>query len=472
MAEFGRNTPSNRGGDEHSKINSQSQQGGNAGQHHQSEFRPASFLSEESIKKQKQLLTMPLIDLDALAELAWDGVNPPFRSVVWKLLLGYLPPLQSKQRVTVQKKRKQYWGYVDELITKCGVTDIWGGSQGGDNRGSDSDHSDNDSSDNSNDGSLGDAEFATLSVNLSAKGTPLAANGARLSHGDTSGVEEGMKQLTESNRQTLRQIRIDIPRTHCPTWLVEQGEFGSMMERILYVWAVRHPAAGYVQGINDLLVPFITTFAESYIESFLQMTHRHMPQDSQNLQHTATPSSNSMRGVKGAEEDDHEYKLGILPRTILRDIEADSYWCYSKFIDVIQDNYTFAQKGVQMQVRAVESIIQTRCPDLSLHLKKEGIEFLQFSFRWMNCVLVREFPRKLYARLLDAYFSKGTEYPALHVCVCAALLYRFKDDLLGSDFQDCLMTLQHLPTDKWTFNDMNSLLQRSYEFLSQRPNLS
>lgn len=28
------------------------------------------------------------------------------------------------------------------------------------------------------------------------------------------------------------------------------------MERILYIWAIRHPASGYVQGINDLLTPF------------------------------------------------------------------------------------------------------------------------------------------------------------------------------------------------------------------------
>ena len=29
------------------------------------------------------------------------------------------------------------------------------------------------------------------------------------------------------------------------------------MENVLLVWALRHPACGYVQGMNDLLVPFI-----------------------------------------------------------------------------------------------------------------------------------------------------------------------------------------------------------------------
>lgn len=32
------------------------------------------------------------------------------------------------------------------------------------------------------------------------------------------------------------------------------------LERILYIWSIRHPASGYVQGINDLVTPFLTVF--------------------------------------------------------------------------------------------------------------------------------------------------------------------------------------------------------------------
>lgn len=31
-------------------------------------------------------------------------------------------------------------------------------------------------------------------------------------------------------------------------------------------------------------------------------------------------------------------------------IEADSFWCLSKFLDSIQDNYIFAQLGIQYKV--------------------------------------------------------------------------------------------------------------------------
>ena len=41
--------------------------------------------------------------------------------------------------------------------------------------------------------------------------------------------------------------------------------FVQSLERILYVWAIRHPASGYVQGINDLVTPFFQVFLSAYI---------------------------------------------------------------------------------------------------------------------------------------------------------------------------------------------------------------
>jgi Rab-GTPase-TBC domain len=41
--------------------------------------------------------------------------------------------------------------------------------------------------------------------------------------------------------------------------------FSQCLERILYVWAIRHPASGYVQGINDLVTPFFEVFLSAYV---------------------------------------------------------------------------------------------------------------------------------------------------------------------------------------------------------------
>lgn len=38
-----------------------------------------------------------------------------------------------------------------------------------------------------------------------------------------------------------------------------------MMIRILFIWAVRHPASAYVQGINDLCAPLLLVFISEYV---------------------------------------------------------------------------------------------------------------------------------------------------------------------------------------------------------------
>lgn len=126
----------------------------------------------------------------------------------------------------------------------------------------------------------------------------------------------------EVHQDTYRQIHIDIPRMS-PEALILQPKVTEIFERILFIWAIRHPASGYVQGINDLVTPFFVVFICEYIE---------------------------------AEEVDMVDVSGV-PAEVLRNIEADTYWCMSKLLDGIQDNYTFAQPGIQMKVKMLEELV-------------------------------------------------------------------------------------------------------------------
>jgi len=140
------------------------------------------------------------------------------------------------------------------------------------------------------------------------------------------------------------------------------------LERILYVWSIRHPASGYVQGINDLVTPFFQVFLSFYID-----------------------------------ENPENYNTGYLPKDVLDVIEADSFWCLSKLLDGIQDNYTFAQVGIQRQISKLEDLINRINAPLAAHLQKEGVEYIQFAFRWMNCLLMREMSLKHIIRMWDTY---------------------------------------------------------------------
>jgi len=49
---------------------------------------------------------------------------------------------------------------------------------------------------------------------------------------------------------------------------------------------------------------------------------------------------------------------------------------------------------------------------LARHLNDQGVEFIQFSFRWMNCLLMREFSIKNVIRMWDTYAVPSTAFLA------------------------------------------------------------
>jgi hypothetical protein len=169
------------------------------------------------------------------------------------------------------------------------------------------------------------------------------------------------------------QISIDVPRTNPHIELYGYEATQRSLERILYVWAVRHPASGYVQGINDLVSPFWQVFLGTYITD-----------------------SDIESGMDP----------GQLPKAVLDAVEADSFWCLTKLLDGIQDHYIVAQPGIQRQVAALRDLTARIDQGLAKHLENEHVEFIQFSFRWMNCLLMREISVKNTIRMWDTYMVR------------------------------------------------------------------
>ncbi|XP_039391133.1 TBC1 domain family member 22B-like isoform X3 [Mauremys reevesii] len=113
------------------------------------------------------------------------------------------------------------------------------------------------------------------------------------------------------------------------------------------------------------------------------------------------------------EEDVENFDVTTLSQDVLRSIEADSFWCMSKLLDGIQDNYTFAQPGIQKKVKALEELVSRIDEQVHNHFRKYEVEYLQFAFRWMNNLLMRELPLRCTIRLWDTYqatsLAKETE---------------------------------------------------------------
>eukprot|EP00033_Pygsuia_biforma_P002524 GCRY01002795.1.p1 GENE.GCRY01002795.1~~GCRY01002795.1.p1 ORF type:complete len:478 (+),score=106.33 GCRY01002795.1:265-1698(+) len=236
---------------------------------------------------------------------------------------------------------------------------------------------------------------------------------------------------SSAERAILVQIRKDLPRTNPEYPVFQHPEIQNSLERVLFIWSVRHPASGYVQGMNDLATPLFLAFLS---------------------EHTAVS------------EDGREVDLLALTAAQLQQVEADSYWCLTRLLAGIQDNYTSALPGIQRNVSLLEELTRKIDCDLHTHILSHDIQFLHFAFRWMNCLLLREFPMRLVFRMWDAYWAeKEAAFKTFHVFVCVALLKKFSPQLRGLDnFPDLLHFLQNLPTLTWTEREMSELLAEAY----------
>lgn len=172
------------------------------------------------------------------------------RAITWQLLLSYLPANSERRVATLERKRKEYLDGVRQAFERGGGP------------------------------------------------TTTSANTA--STGRTRGLDEAI----------WHQISIDVPRTNPHIELYSYEATQRSLERILYLWAVRHPASGYVQGINDLVTPFWQVFLGIYI---------------------------------GDPDIESGMDPGQLPKSVLDAVEADSFWCLTKLLDGIQDHYIVAQ---------------------------------------------------------------------------------------------------------------------------------
>lgn len=235
---------------------------------------------------------------------------------------------------------------------------------------------------------------------------------------------------TASEQETLRQVLVDVPRTAPDIGLFRNERIRRILARLLYIWAMRHPASSYVQGINDLATPLIAVLLNGYFEE-----------------------RDVLDGTVMNEVTDD----------ILDEVEADCYWCLTNLLAGIQDHYTSDQPGVQRMVMRLEDLVTRIDADLTNHLKARGIEFMQFSFKWMNCLLLREFNLPCAIRLWDTYLSEeGSGFEDFHVYVCAAFLCQFSAQVRTMEFDEMFGFMQNIPTEDWGNNEIEILLSQAF----------
>lgn len=367
-----------------------------------SKFRSGSAPRTEKFLK---LLQEPIVNLEALRELAWSGIPARLRPLCWRLLLGYVPPNRDLREGVLSRKRGEYRNLVEEYYNPI----------------------------------LEETRIANANVGTAGTGSSSSS-----------------RQMVSE----LRQVAVDVPRTAPGVPFFHQDRIQKSLERILFIWGMRHPASGYVQGINDVATPFLAVFFYGEVlDKGGEGSDDGWDIDTEDV----------VRKLNEANEGNEANVVDVavdgssvsLEETQLR-VEADAYWCLCKVLDGIQDHYTYAQPGIQKTLFRVGELVSRVGQHVADHLAKEHCEYMQFGFRWCNCLLLRELSFDLGIRLWDTYVSEGTKLKDFLVYVLSSFLLSWAPELVKLELEGLIMFLQRTPTETWSEGDIETVLSRAY----------
>lgn len=308
----------------------------------------AAAVSNLSVENREEIfrhcLGASTVDVDELRRIVWAHGVPTAtwaRPLAWKLLTGYLPPDRGDWSNTLASARARYWAAVHDATVDPSARPV------------DGDH--------------------PLSDDVSS---------------------QWREFFLDADVRTL--IARDAHRTHAD--LQRATAIREPLERLLFVFAKRHPSVGYRQGMNELAAPFLLVFADD----------------------------------RGADSSD---------------MEADAYFCFEAVMTEMGPCYIpgdAATDGISIQLRELQALLRIKDPHLEGHLERLGVDPRFYGLRWIRLWLSQEFPLPDCLSLWDSFLTAEVRLPWIRY-VCVAMLTRIRERLLNADFTECMKTLLNYP---------------------------
>ncbi len=236
-------------------------------------------------------------------------------------------------------------------------------------------------------------------------------------------------------QEVLKQIRCDILRTLPDAPLFRQKVIQELLIRVLYAWSIRHPACSYVQGINDIVTPFLIVFLNEHLEMDL----------------------NSLEVPPG---------LAALQEHQLQAVEADCYWCLTKTLGYILDNYTAKWPGIQKNYELLMRLIRRVDGQLLLHFEELDINLYHTFLQCVNCMLLRQFNHRVGLRLYDTYMADTANHSRLSIYLFAVIFLKYSKKLKRMGMEEAYLFIQNMPTKSWNEVDLSMAIAEAFVYMS------
>jgi hypothetical protein len=319
--------------------------------------------------------------------------------VVWRLLLGQLPPDLRGWRGAAEASRGAYWAFVRELV------------------------------DGSPDEEMQSPELGALkstaepAVGEPAEAGPLSdllSKTALDSASPDSDVFLLHEILKDVNR-TFPDLSFFIAPPHSLPRLLS-------LSRLLFVWSKLNKGTRYVQGMNEIAGVVFYTLAAGEEETGLDAVCRLEPGPPAAADPSDPPPRPPLSRAQAAEADAYFLTSSLL----------------SSMVDVFTPSLDDDETGIAGRISAVMSLVRLHDPSLADHLASLQVEGQFFLMRWITTLLSREFHLPDVVRLWDSLLASVNRDNFLRYA-CATMVFTVREELLEADFSGALEILQNYP---------------------------
>ena len=390
-----------------------------------------SHKTDEKLDSLIKEISNPLINLNKLRSICFTGIPDEInglRSLLWKVVLGYIPNNRSKWDSVLESNRKIYAEFVEEFLQvkqeKLAPSVL---EELGKLKKENQNLKQSNEEEEKLEGEQRNAKCIGLISLGEEKEHPLSRDpkSAWCDYYKDFYLWEEVEKDTKRTRSELDLFSQPTTKllTRCLSRELTRKDpevHSDVLSRILYVYGKLNPGVRYVQGMNELLAPFYYCFIK----------------------------------------DDNPAFKGYA--------EPDSFYCFSVLMGEMKENFVKSlddtDAGIKSRITELNNLLKKIDLPLWTHLDNENVHPQFYTLRWIMLMLTQEFELLDVLRLWDTLLSHPNKTDFLNYC-CIALVVNIRNNIINEEFPVIMENLQ-----KNAATDLDGMLKKAIALYKQYAN--